>query len=484
MIRKTTRRNDMLYVNGKWIESTTNKMEVVNPATGEVIAAISTGGKKETNEAIASAEEAFSSWKKLPGPKRGKYLQRVVQLMRERVDELAETITKENGKPLPDAKGEVISAIEYLNWYAEEAKRIYGDTLPASHTDKQLLVLREPIGVCAAITPWNFPLSMITRKIAPALAAGCTVVLKPAEQTPLSAIRIFECFHDAHLPKGVVNLVIGAANEIGTELTSHPAVRKLTFTGSTAVGKKLYRDSAATMKKVSMELGGHAPYIVFADADLDVAINGILLSKFKNAGQTCISTNRIYVAESIAEQFGKKLAEKVSELKIGNGLEEGVEIGPLIDQQAMKKVNEQIVDAVDKGGKVIHGGKEYEPKRGDGYFYEPTIVQHATEDMKIASEETFGPVAPIFSFRTEEEVIEKANHESYGLAAYCFTNDLGRGLRMIRELEFGIVGLNDPTPIVIQAPFGGVKESGIGNEGGKYGLDEYLEEKFVSIRTN
>src|SRR5699024_2775773 len=385
---------------------------------------------------------------------------------------LAETITKENGKPLPDAKGEVISAIEYLNWYAEEAKRIYGDTLPASHTDKQLLVLREPIGICAAITPWNFPLSMITRKIAPALAAGCTVVLKPAEQTPLSAIRVFECFHDAHLPKGVVNLVIGAANEIGTELTSHPAVRKLTFTGSTAVGKKLYRDSAATMKKVSMELGGHAPYIVFADADLDVAINGILLSKFKNAGQTCISTNRIYVAESIAEQFGKKLAEKVSELKIGNGLEEGVEIGPVIDQKAMKKVNEQIVDAVDKGGKVIHGGKEYEPKRDDGYFYEPTIVQHATEDMKIASEETFGPVAPIFSFRTEEEVIEKANHESYGLAAYCFTNDLGRGLRMIRELEFGIVGLNDPTPIVIQAPFGGVKESGIGNEGGKYGLDE------------
>lgn len=468
----------MLYINGEWkIEG--NMMDVINPATGEVIESIATGGKAETKEAIACATAAFKTWKKSTGNERSRYLSKVVTLMRERREELAKVITSENGKPLPDAKGEVLSAIAYLEWYAEEAKRVYGDTLPASHADKHLMVLREPIGVCAAITPWNFPLSMITRKIAPALAAGCTVVLKPADQTPLSAIKVFECFHEAGIPKGVVNLIIGPAEEIGKEMTSNKDVRKLTFTGSTAVGKKLLRDSADTVKKVSMELGGHAPFIIFEDADLDTAVEGVLLTKFKNAGQTCISTNRIYVEESIAEKFGKRLAAKTAELKVGNGMEKGIDVGPVINRSAVKKIAAQVEDAVSHQAEILHGGKVYE--EGNGYFYEPTVIQHATEEMLIATEETFGPIAPIFTFKTEEEIIERANHQEYGLAAYCFTKDMGRGLRMMRELEYGIVGINDPSPIVIQAPFGGVKESGIGNEGGKYGLMEYVEEKFVSI---
>ena len=470
----------MLYINGEW-KTEGNKMDVINPATGEVIESVVTGGKAETREAIECATAAFKTWKKRTGNERSRYLSKVVALMRKRREELATVITSENGKPLFDAKGEVLSAIAYLEWYAEEAKRVYGDTLPASHADKQLMVLREPIGVCAAITPWNFPMSMITRKIAPALAAGCTVVLKPAAQTPLSAIKVFECFHEAGIPEGVVNLIIGPAEEIGKEMTSSPDVRKLTFTGSTAVGKKLIRDSADTVKKVSMELGGHAPFIVFEDADLDMAVEGVLLTKFRNAGQTCISTNRIYVEESVAEEFGKRLAAKTAELKVGNGMEKGVDVGPVINQGALEKVAAQVEDAVSHRAEILHGGNVYEPKDGGGYFYEPTVIQHATEEMLIATEETFGPIAPIFTFKTEEEITEKANHKEYGLAAYCFTKDMGRGLRMMRELEYGIVGINDPTPIVIQAPFGGVKESGIGNEGGKYGLEEYVEEKFVSI---
>lgn len=470
----------MVYINGEWKESN-EKWDVVNPATGDVIESIAVVGKAETKEAISCAKEAFKTWKKTTGNQRSHYLAETVRLMKERKDELAETVTKENGKPLADAKSEVNSAISYLDWYAEEAKRVYGDTVPASHPDKHLMVIRQPVGVAAAITPWNFPLSMITRKIAPALAAGCTIVLKPAPATPLSAIKVFECFHEAGLPKGVANLVIGEAEEIGSEMTSNPDVRKITFTGSTAVGKKLIRDSADTVKKISMELGGHAPLIVFEDADLDAAVEGVLLSKFKNTGQTCISTNRIYVSESVAEEFGEKLAEKVSKLKVGNGLEDGVDVGPLISDAALEKVSSHVEDAKKHNGKVLCGGKAI---GGEQNFYEPTVIQYANDEMKIATEETFGPVAPIFTFKTEEEVAERANHASYGLAAYCFTNDLGRGLRMMQELEFGIVGINDPTPITIQAPFGGVKESGIGKEGGKYGLLEYLEEKYVSMKEN
>ncbi|MFD2131603.1 NAD-dependent succinate-semialdehyde dehydrogenase [Pseudogracilibacillus auburnensis] len=470
----------MLYINGTW-RTSGEKLDVINPATGEVIESIVTGGAEETEEAIAQATEAFKMWKNTTGVKRSNYLATVVKLMRSRSKELAETITSENGKPLADAEREVISAIDYLEWYAEEAKRLYGDTLPASHPDKHLMVLRQPVGVCAAITPWNFPLSMITRKIAPALAAGCTVVLKPASLTPLSAIKVFECFHEAGLPAGVVNLVIGPAAEIGKVMTASPDVRKITFTGSTRIGKKLMRDAADTVKKVSMELGGHAPFIIFEDADLEEAVTGVLMTKFKNAGQTCISTNRVYVAESIAEEFGALLATKTAELTIGNGMDDGVDVGPLINAGALEKVAAQVEDATENGGKIIAGGKVHSFSGGDGYFYEPTVIQYANEEMQIATEETFGPVAPIFTFQTEEEVIEKANHQEYGLAAYCYTKDLGRGLRMMRELEYGIVGINDLAPIVIQAPFGGIKESGIGKEGGKYGLEEYLEEKFVSI---
>ncbi|ASN06221.1 NAD-dependent succinate-semialdehyde dehydrogenase [Virgibacillus necropolis] len=470
----------MLYINGEWIE-TENKMDVINPATAEIIKTISIGGQLETKEAITKAKEAFKTWKKTTGNDRSTYLKEVVRLMKEKATKMAEIITKENGKPLADAKSEVAGAIGYLEWYAEEAKRIYGDTLPASQPDKHLMVIKEPVGVCAAITPWNFPLSMVTRKIAPALAAGCTVVLKPAPATPLSAIMVFDCFHEAGLPKGVVNLVIGPAEEIGNEMTSNPNVRKVTFTGSTKVGKMLLRDSVATVKKISMELGGHAPLIVFDDADIDQAVEGVMMSKFKNSGQTCISTNRIYVAENIADEFGEKLAEKTSRLRVGNGTENGIDVGPLINKDALKKVEEQVQDAKTHNGKILCGGKTFEIDNVNGCFYEPTVIQNANENMRIATEETFGPIAPIFTFKGEEEVIERANHGTYGLAAYCYTKDIGRGFRVMRELEYGIVGINDPAPIVIQAPFGGVKESGMGKEGGKYGLDEYLEEKYVSI---
>ncbi|MFD2924961.1 NAD-dependent succinate-semialdehyde dehydrogenase [Halobacillus naozhouensis] len=474
----------MLYINGEWKPSITgNTIEVFNPATGKLIDKVAAGGREETIEAIESAKAAFKKWKKAPAQERGMYLAQISAKMREKADEIAETITLEMGKPLPDAKREVLGAINYVDWYGEEAKRVYGETIPASQPDKQLMVLRQPIGVTAAITPWNFPASMITRKIAPAIAAGCTVVLKPAPSTSISAIKVFECFHEAGLPKGVANLILGPAEEIGPELTQHPDVRKLTFTGSTAVGKKLLRDSADTVKKVSMELGGHAPLIVFEDADIDAAVKGVLLTKFKNSGQTCISTNRVYVAESIANAFSQKLAQKVSGLKVGDGIENGIDIGPLINERALEKVESHVEDALQHNGEILCGGKRYVDNVPNGHFYEPTVINYANDDMKIAREETFGPVAPIFTFKDEEEIVKRANHDRYGLAAYCFTKDLGRGHRMMQELEYGIVGINDPAPIVTQAPFGGMKESGMGREGGKSGIMEYLEEKFVSIHT-
>ena len=472
----------MLYINGKWRNAYSNEtMDVINPATGEVIAQVASGGSRETKEAIAAADAAFQEWKNTTAFDRAQYMKKVSELMRERAEDLAKTITMEMGKPINEARREVNSAINYNDWFLEEAKRVYGETVPASHQDKHLMVLREPVGVTAAITPWNFPLSMITRKISPAIAAGCTVIIKPAPATPLSAIKLFECFHDAGLPAGVVNLVIGPAEEIGSELTKSPIVRKLTFTGSTAVGKKLLRDSADTVKKVSMELGGHAPFIVFRDADLDLAVNSAVMTKFVNNGQTCICTNRIYVEESIAEEFGEKFAAKAKALRVGNGLNEEVQVGPLISEQSLKKVESHVQDALAHNGKLLCGGKRYESEGLNGYFYEPTVINYANEEMKIATEETFGPVAPIFSFSSEEEVIEKANQTNYGLAVYCFTKDLGKAFRMMKALEYGIVGINDPAPIVVQAPFGGYKESGIGREGGRSGILEYVEEKFVSI---
>jgi len=470
----------MVYINGEWIE-TNDKLEVKNPATNEIIQNVSTVGEQETAKAIESAKNAYKYWKKTTVDDRIKYLKKVSSLLNDISEDLAVLITKENGKPITDARMEVKDGIDFIDWYIEEARRVYGDVLPASHEEKQLLVLEEPVGVCAAITPWNFPLSMITRKIAPAIAAGCTVVLKPASATPLSAIKVFECFHEAGLPKGVVNLVIGSANKIGKTLTGSKDVRKLTFTGSTVVGRQLMRDSAETVKNVSMELGGHAPYIIFADADIDSAVEGVLGSKFSNSGQTCISTNRIFVEESATKEFSQKLTQKVKQLTVGDGLNEETNVGPLIDQNSMSKILNQIEDAEQKEGKIVSGGKKTEEDSG-GYFLEPTIIENANDQMLIAQEETFGPVAPIFTFKTEEELVERANHDHYGLAGYCYTSDLSRGLRMMNQLEYGILGINDSSPTVIQAPFGGVKESGIGSEGGKYGIEEYLIEKFVSIQ--
>ncbi|PTX53705.1 succinate-semialdehyde dehydrogenase/glutarate-semialdehyde dehydrogenase [Melghirimyces profundicolus] len=474
-----------MYINGEFRDTPTGKtIEVTNPATGEVIKEIAAGGREETLEAVKAAKDAFAEWKWKTGRERGQYLDAVAHKLRQNRALLAETITKEMGKPLPDAQREVDVATDYVEWYAEEAKRVYGETIPASQQQKHLMVIHEPVGVTAAITPWNFPVSMITRKIAPAIAAGCTVVLKPAPSTPLSAIEVFRCFHEAKLPKGVANLVIGPAEEIGATLTQSPDVRKLTFTGSTEVGKKLIRDSADSVKKISMELGGHAPFIVFEDADLDAAVTGALLTKFKNAGQTCISTNRIYVSHLVAEEFGRKLAERASQLKIGNGMHEGVEIGPLINENAMKKVQSHVEDAVRQNGKVLCGGKPFVTEEKNGYFYEPTVIIHAHEQMRIAKEETFGPVVPVFTFQDQEEVIQRANHERYGLAAYCYTGNLQRAFHMMKALDYGIVGINDPSPVAAQAPFGGFKESGIGREGGRSGIQEFLEEKFVSINTS
>lgn len=440
------------------------------------------GGRKETEEAVNSAHEAFKVWSNTTGDEKSKLLEKVYYLMEERKEQLAKIITLENGKSLADSNREVMSAMSYIKWYAEEAKRIYGDTLTPSQKDKHLMVIDKPVGVVGAITPWNFPLSMITRKIAPAIAAGCTIVLKPALETPLSAIEVFKCFHDAGFPKGVVNLVIGEAKQIGGELTSNKKVRKIAFTGSTPVGKLLLKQSADTVKKTSMELGGHAPYIVFEDADLDLAIDGVLASKFSNSGQACISTNRIYVQNTVAKEFEEKLTEKVSKLKVGNGFEEEVSIGPLINEGSFNKMVEQVEDAKKNEGVILFGGNRAKIKDNNGYFFEPTIISQANENMKIAFEETFGPIAPVFSFETESEVIEKANNSDYGLAAYCFTNNLGRSFRVLEQLDYGIIGINDPAPITIQAPFGGFKESGMGKEGGKYGLEEYLEKKYVSIR--
>lgn len=471
----------MLYINGEWKSSNKNKsITVYNPATLEKFGTVAYGGKEEAEEAIQAASAAFQNWKKTSAVEKSQYLRKIADCLRDREEELAVTITKEMGKPLKESLGEVKLAISYMDWYAEEAKRIYGETIPASSRDKRILVLQEPVGVTGAITPWNFPAAMVTRKIAPALAAGCPVILKPASATPLTAVKIFEAIHQAGLPKGVANLIIGPSNEIAQTLLDSKQVRKLTFTGSTAVGKKLMRDASNTVKKVSMELGGHAPFIVFEDADLEKAAEAAVASKFRNAGQTCVCTNRIYVQKEAAEEFTRLFAEKVNRLQIGNGMDDDTDIGPLINEESLDKVVEHVEDAKEKGGVVICGGSLAD-MNAKGVFYQPTVIQHANESMKIAREETFGPVVPIFTFETEEEAIERANHPEYGLASYCFTSDLNRAFRVMESLEYGIIGINDAMPTTAQAPFGGMKESGVGREGGKYGLMEYLEEKFVSL---
>ncbi len=472
-----------MYINGQWIgDECETFINVMNPATNEVIGMIPNGGTLEAKAAVNAAHLAFKNWSKKTAEERSQLLMKWFHLIDEHKVEIGTVMTMEQGKPVNEAIGEVNYANSFLSWYAEEGKRIYGETIPATHPNKRILIRKEPVGVVAAITPWNFPAAMITRKVAPALAAGCTVVVKPAQQTPLTALKLAELAEKAGIPAGVFNVVTGKSKEIGDAWLKDSRVRKLTFTGSTEVGKVLMRGAAETVKKISLELGGNAPFIVMDDADLEKAAKGLLASKFRNAGQTCICTNRIYVQERILEPFVELFKEELSKLKIGNGMEEGIDIGPLIDQPAVNKVNEILDDAIHKGGKIVYQGDKYEGE--EGFFFPPTILTNVNDQMMCVEEEIFGPLAAIATFKTEEEVIERANNTVYGLAAYVFTENLSRAFRISEELEYGIIGLNDGLPSTAQAPFGGYKESGLGREGGHHGLEEFLEVKYISIELN
>ncbi|MCI1694919.1 NAD-dependent succinate-semialdehyde dehydrogenase [Aneurinibacillus aneurinilyticus] len=472
-----------MFINGEWVEAENGEhIEVMNPATGEQVGAVSFGDGRDAVKAIAAANEAFASWSRLTARERSKYLYSLYELVRKHRDELAGIISAEMGKPLREAKGEVLGAADNFMWYAEEAKRVYGETIPSSAPNKRIMVMKQPVGVVAAITPWNFPVNMVARKIAPALAAGCTVVLKPAESTPLSAIRLFELIEQAGFPKGVANLVIGNPESIGQEFTANKKVRKITFTGSTRVGKLLMEGAAKTVKKVSLELGGHAPFIIFEDADLDAAVQGLFESKFRVSGQMCICTNRLYVHESVVNAFTDKLVERMKKAKVGDGREKDTEIGPLVNEQGLNKVLNHIQDAKEKGAHIIYGGQRLtEGEYAKGFYCEPTVLTSVTKEMKIYYEETFGPVVPIIPFTEENSVVQLANDSDYGLAAYVYTQNNSRCFRMAEALEYGIVGINDGAPPQTQAPFGGYKESGLGREGGRYALEEFLETKFVSF---
>ncbi|KAB7706986.1 succinate-semialdehyde dehydrogenase [Bacillus aerolatus] len=471
-------KNWKICINGEWIE-TEKTIDVINPATNEVIATIPDGGTEEAERAADAAHEAFKQWSKLTANERAEYLMNWYRLIDENKEEIGKLMTEEQGKPLKEAIGEVVYANSFLSWYAEEGKRIYGETIPASHPRKRLFVQKEPVGVVAAITPWNFPAAMITRKVGPALAAGCTAMIKPATQTPLTAIRLVELAEEAGIPKGVVNVVTGSARQISEAWMKDGRVRKVSFTGSTEVGKLLMRGAADTVKKISLELGGHAPFIVTANADVKKAAVNLIASKYRNAGQTCVCANRVYVHESIEAEFAEAFKQEVAKLQMGNGLDEGIDIGPLIDEQAVAKVIAQIEDAKQKGAKVLAGGKEAEGEKG--FFIEPTVITNVTDDMLCMNEETFGPLAPIATFKTTEEVIERANNSPYGLAAYVFSENITEAIDIAEGLEYGIIGLNDGLPSVAQAPFGGYKESGLGREGSHFGIDEYLEIKYISL---
>ena len=454
-------------------------IDVVNPANGEKIESIPRAGKEEATAAVDRAHEAFQEWSERTAEERSELLMKWHHLIQEEVEDIAKTMTLEQGKPLEEAKGEVTYANNFISWYAEEGKRVYGETIPASARNKRIMVHKQPVGVIAAITPWNFPAAMITRKVAPALAAGCTAVVKPASATPLTAIKLGNLAQKAGIPEGVLEILPGDSGEISDAWMEDTRVRKVSFTGSTEVGKVLMRKSADTVKKISLELGGHAPLIVMKDADLDKAAEGAVRSKFRNAGQTCVCSNRIYVHEDVVDAFTDKFKQKVSELKVGNGMDEGVDIGPLIDKDAYEKVNQHLKDALDQGAELIHGGESYQ--ESDGYFVEPTVLKGVTEEMLCMNEETFGPLAPISTFTTESEVIDRANNTPYGLAAYLFTESISKAVRIGEKLEYGIVGINDGMPSTVQAPFGGFKESGLGREGGHHGMEEYLEVKYFSI---
>ena len=470
------------FINGQWVAAASGKtFAVFNPANGERVAEVANMGRDDCLLAIDAADRALAGWKGKTAKERSQKLRAWFDLIVANSDTLATIMTTEQGKPLAEAKGEVLYGASFVEWYAEEAKRIYGDLIPSPLKDRKLLVMKEPIGVCAAITPWNFPLAMITRKCAPALAAGCTVVVKPAEATPLTALALADLAAQAGIPAGVFNVVVGdqaAAPEIGQVLCADTRVRKVSFTGSTEVGRILLRQSADTIKKLSLELGGNAPFIVFEDADVDAAVEGAMASKYRNAGQTCVCANRIYVQAGIYDEFAAKLSAKVAQLRVGPGLQAGVQVGPLIESAALLKVQEHVADAIAGGAKIEVGGR---PHALGGLFFEPTVLTGVSSSMRVAREETFGPVAPLFCFNDEQEVLAMANNTEYGLAAYFYSRDVGRIFRMAEGLEAGIVCVNAGNFSNEVAPFGGVKQSGLGREGSKYGIEEYLEIKYVTI---
>ena len=467
------------YINGQWADADSGKtIDVTNPATGEVLGTIPNMGTAETRRAIEAASAAWAGWRKKTAKERANILRKLFNLMMENQEDLAILMTAEQGKPMAESKGEIAYAASFIEWFAEEGKRTYGDVIPAHAPDKRIVVTKEPVGVVAAITPWNFPAAMITRKAGPALAAGCPIVLKPATQTPFSALALAELAHRAGVPAGIFNVITGSATQIGGEMTGNPIVRKLTFTGSTEIGKILLEQCAKTVKKTSMELGGNAPFIVFDDADLDAAVEGAIMSKYRNTGQTCVCANRILVQDSVYDAFAAKLTAAVAKLKVGDGLKGETQQGPLIDMKAVEKVEQHIADAVKKGAKVVAGGKRHALGHS---FFEPTILVNVTTDMKVTREETFGPVAPLFRFKTEDEAVKLANDTEFGLAAYFYARDLGRVWRVAEGIESGIVGINTGIISTEVAPFGGVKESGTGREGSKYGIEDYLEVKYMCM---
>ncbi|RYM02698.1 NAD-dependent succinate-semialdehyde dehydrogenase [Sporolactobacillus sp. THM7-7] len=474
-----------LFINGHWVDADGGETEdVINPATGEVIAKVAKGGAVEAERAIRAAQKAFPIWSSMDVDDRAGILRKIADLIIEKADDLAKIMTLEQGKPVAQAKGEILAGAESVRWYAEEMRRIYGETVPGPN-GQIFLVQKEPLGVVGAITPWNFPSSMITRKISPALAAGNTVVLKPSPETPLSATSLMAIFQEAGLPDGAVNLVTGDAPAIGKALTSSDVVRKITFTGSTAVGKLLFGQSAETLKKVSLELGGHAPFIVFDDAPIDTVISELVAAKFRNNGQVCTSPNRIFIHHSILNEFTEKLVSAVKQVKVGNGLMDGVDTGPLIREDAIEKIDKQIADAVEKGANLKTGGKRLtDGAFADGYFYAPTVLAGVTNKMRIYYEETFGPVIPVISFKDDDEVIAMANDTVYGLASYFYTGDLKRIAQVSRSLQYGMVGVNSNAVAYPQAPFGGVKHSGFGRENGHQGIDDYVNIKFINLKYN